>query len=158
MKDSRVGAFGAIGLCLLILFKYSLLLDIAPDRLWQALVIAPVVGRLASVVVITQFPYVRAEGLGKGLFQHSGKGTLYWAGLFALAVLGPFGPMALIALAAGMAAMLLTARLVVSKLGGMTGDVYGAVIEVTQVGALLGGGLFGVGIVIAGGCETGCII
>ncbi|QJW48798.1 adenosylcobinamide-GDP ribazoletransferase [bacterium BFN5] len=137
MKDSRVGAFGAISFCLLVLFKYSLLLDIAVDKLPVALLVMPIIGRMASVLAITRFPYVRQEGLGKNLFLHSGKGALSIAAFFTVVMLVPLGSPAFTALAAGLICTALVARYVMNKLGGMTGDVYGAIIELAEVSALL---------------------
>ncbi|MEG6585384.1 adenosylcobinamide-GDP ribazoletransferase [Dendrosporobacter sp. 1207_IL3150] len=137
MKDSRIGAFGAIGFSLLILLKYSLILDIPIGKLPAALFVMPVIGRMASVVAITKFPYARANGLGKTFFQYSDKTTIYIAGIFTLALLIPLGNTALIAGIVAISWAALVARYISNKLGGMTGDVYGAIIEVTEVAVLM---------------------
>lgn len=69
MKDSRVGAFGAIAFSLLVLVKYSLYLDIKPAFLPVACLAMPVVSRMAVVLAITLFPYARKEGLEKPSFN-----------------------------------------------------------------------------------------
>lgn len=136
MKDSRIGAFGAISFCLFILFKYSLLVDIPANALITAMFVMPVAGRIAVVTAITGFPYIRAEGLGKNFAGGDGKKTVWIAGALALGLVAPFGRMALAALAAGLIAALLVARYAAARLGGMTGDVYGAVLELSEVAAL----------------------
>lgn len=133
MKDSRVGAFGVIGFCLLILGKFSLLLDLEAAALPAALITMPVVGRMAGVVAITLFPYARTDGLGKMFYQYTDKRDLYMASILTLLVLATLGNTAVIAGAGGMIAAFGMANYISRRLGGLTGDTYGAIIEVTEV-------------------------
>lgn len=136
MKDSRVGAYGVMAFGLLLLWKYSLLLAIAPELLPAALWAAPVIARLAVVAAITSYPYARAQGLGKPFFQYAGKYTLPTAGVFTAVLLFAAGWQGLVAAVAGLSAAGVFAHYAVSRLGGLTGDVYGAIIEMTEVAAL----------------------
>lgn len=138
MKDSRVGAFGAIAFSLLVLVKYSLYLDIKPAFLPVACLAMPVVSRMAVVLAITLFPYARKEGLGKTFFQYADKKTVFIAALLTLLLLAPLGSIVIIGGAAALSFGYLFARYVNKKLEGLTGDVYGAVNELTEVAALLG--------------------
>ena len=45
MRDSRIGAFAAIGLVLALLLDVAALAEMAEDRRWRMLVVAPTVGR-----------------------------------------------------------------------------------------------------------------
>lgn len=137
MKDSRVGAFGVIGFCLLLLVKYSLLLDMTKTQWLPALITMPVLARMASVIAITLFPYARPDGLGKTFSQHSNGTTLVIAVFFTAILLLPVGYTALWAALVVAAAAVLFARYVSKRLGGLTGDVYGAVIEISEVLVLL---------------------
>ncbi|GMA97606.1 adenosylcobinamide-GDP ribazoletransferase [Pelosinus sp. IPA-1] len=137
MKDSRVGAFGAMSFCLLIVMKYSLILDIEPMMLPIAIFVMPIIGRTAVVVAITLYPYARADGLGKGLSQCEHKNTLYIAGLIAMLLLVPFGKLVLLSSGVAIAFAILVAEYVNKRLGGLTGDVYGAVVELTELVALV---------------------
>ena len=133
MKDSRVGSFGAVGFALLVLVRYSILLDIKASLIMAALFSAPVVARMAAVVAIYRFPYARAEGLGK-MFNDSASGRNLGIalGLTAL-LLAAAGPSAF---GAGMVSLLVSFAIAgwFNKiLDGLTGDVYGAVIEITEV-------------------------
>ena len=137
MKDSRVGAFGAMVFTLLILVKYSLLMDIEPLRLPLALFVMPIVGRTAVVIGITLYPYARADGLGKVFYECSHRQTLYVAGITALLLLAPLGKISIISAIVGVSMAFVFCQYVNKKLGGLTGDVYGAIVELTEVVALM---------------------
>lgn len=137
MKDSRVGSFGVMGFCLVILLKYSLWLDMAQDILFVACLTAPIVGRTAVVMAILLFPYARQEGLGVFYQQHSESYALYAAFLFTCIMLSPLGGKAWLCGLGGIVFAFSFACYVKGKLGGLTGDVYGAVAELTQAVVLL---------------------
>ncbi len=136
MKDSRVGAFGAMAFTLLILTKYSFYLDIAASALPVACLAMSVGGKLGLVVAVTSFPYARPEGLGKMFFQHHDRYALAIASVLAFALLFPFGVKALGGIFAACTAAVLVGSYVGKRLGGLTGDVYGAVNEVAQLAVL----------------------
>lgn len=137
MKDSRVGAFGAMAFSLLILVKYSLIMDIELNLLPLALLVMPIVGRIAVVIGITFYPYARANGLGKVFYECSHRQTLYVAGITALLLLVPLGKIAMISAMVGVFMAVVFCQYVNKKLGGLTGDVYGAIVELTEIVALL---------------------
>ena len=130
MKDSRVGAFGVLGLVCLLLLKYSALIALPVGILTISIILATVLSRWAMVYLIAFFPYARKEGLGTLYSLHTGKRE------FALATLGA----ALITiLTAGLAGLIIWCTLFVvvhfvahkvkAELGGLTGDIYGATCE-----------------------------
>ncbi len=96
-----------------------------------------IVGRVAVVIGITFYPYARPNGLGKVFYDCSHRQTLYVAGITALLLLVPLGKTALISAAVGIAATFAFCQYVSKKLGGLTGDVYGAIVELTEIVALL---------------------
>jgi adenosylcobinamide-GDP ribazoletransferase len=137
MKDSRVGANGVVAFVLLLLLKYSVIVDMTPTMLTTALLIMPVAGRVAMVVSITSFPYARPDGMGKAFAQFAGRTTLIIAVTFALAFIVPFGLQSLISAGGAVLAGVLSARYFANVLGGLTGDTYGAITELTELVALL---------------------
>ncbi|WP_010272379.1 adenosylcobinamide-GDP ribazoletransferase [Paenibacillus senegalensis] len=143
MKDSRVGAMGVIAGVLVILLKWSfiqgLLISESAPKAAVLLAIIPVISRGLLATAIAGWPYVRGEGgLGESLqtitFKHaftalclafmiSGMVCLIWGGWelsVRLALLLTLS--ALLFIAAG-------AAYFHSRLGGLTGDVYGALNE-----------------------------
>ena len=137
MKDSRVGAFGAMAFSLLIVVKYSLIMDIEFSLLPLALLTMPIVGRIAVVIGIVFYPYARVNGLGKVFYDCSHRQTLWVAGITALLLILPLGKIAMISAVVGVIAAVLFCEYVNKKLGGLTGDVYGAIVELTEIVALL---------------------
>ena len=138
MRDSRVGSYGVLAGALQLLLKYAALSALPLGWRGAALVMALSAGRWAMVGATWVFPYARPEGLGAAFKAGVTWPSMVWATLFALAVawasLGAPG-LALLALAG--AAAWLTGAYAAGKLGGLTGDCYGAVNEVVETALLL---------------------
>lgn len=134
MKDSRVGAHSVIILGLFFLFKLALLTELPEDLLLKALVFMPIPGRIAQIFCMVVFPYVRVEGLGNLFKDYIGFRELLPGLILAL-------PLSYLLLGfAGLAAYILTmgyvylqGRRLTAKLEGLTGDIYGALSEQSEV-------------------------
>jgi adenosylcobinamide-GDP ribazoletransferase len=139
MRESRIGAFGAIGLVFATLLAVAAVSELpGPPRVW-VLLLAPMVGRTAPLLVGA---WLRPATPGRGLGAAFMTGLSPWAGpLWALAglVLGGalLGPGGVAAIAAGLGVALVAAVGASRRLGGLTGDVLGAVVEIAEVGVLL---------------------
>lgn len=138
MKDSRAGPMGVMAVVLVILFKTTALASTTGGLRWDVVMLAPLAGRCAMVVAVTMFGYARREGLGSVFNEKKIPFNAVLAILF-LAVAG------LIA-AEGAGVMICSVSLVSAlalgayaarKIGGLTGDVYGAVCEIAEAAALL---------------------
>lgn len=134
MRDSRVGAFGVIGVVCLLLLKYSLFLSISgPALLWLFPVVLAL-SRWGMCLAITVFPYARAEGLGKDYASHTGARELIIATLLSLtAAWAIFGAYGLLLLVIGGTAAYLIGMRITKELGGLTGDNYGLINETLEV-------------------------
>lgn len=136
MKDSRIGALGALAISAVLLLKFALLAE-AGAAWWQALLLAPLLGRWADLFGIAWFPPAAEGGLGHAFHAQLRRPTLLVVSvLTAAAALLIAGP-------AGIAAMLLVSlctyllgRWWTRALGGLTGDTYGALCEIAEVVAL----------------------
>lgn len=135
MTRSGIGAFGAAGVCLVLLLKFAALSSIDGGT---PVVLMPVLGRWVVVGVILIFPYARASGMGTPYKQGVRWHHLVIATVIALAaslvayrLSGIVIMLVVWAIACGAAAV------VKSKLGGLTGDSYGALIELSEVTALV---------------------
>ena len=138
MHDSRVGGFGIVGVVLLLLVKYVSLSSIPESLLLTALVLMPVSSRWAMSYAIFTYPYARPSGLGKAFKQ----GTSWPR--FTLATIITVAVVAILAQLNGLAIMFLIWVITVamaayfkSKFSGLTGDNYGAINEVAEVGVLI---------------------
>ncbi len=139
MADSATGAFGAMAAIALILLKTTALIDIADHR-WLLLMAACGWGRWGQQLAIARYPYLKPTG--KGAFHQaairSHKDLL--PGLFLLLILSAFPALldreylflALSMILTGSAIATLTGLWFHHKLGGHTGDTYGAVVEWTE--------------------------
>jgi adenosylcobinamide-GDP ribazoletransferase len=139
MKRSDIGPFGVVTLVLTLLIQVAALAQAqALGRGAPAVLAAVVTGRLALPWACRRgVPAARGTGLGALV-----AGTVPLAvpvALTAAALAGayPFGIVVPIAVAAGLAASLALTALAVRRLGGITGDVLGALVEVATAVCLL---------------------
>lgn len=137
MKDSRIGAAGAVSLVLVVLLKAVLLGSVGGQLL--PLLLYGAGAKLVMVFCIHLFPYARSVGTG-ALLRKVSRWQVCCAGLFCLILL-TISPVALIVIfLLALTLSLGCARFIASRLGGLTGDCYGALHEVFQLILLLGVG------------------
>jgi adenosylcobinamide-GDP ribazoletransferase len=139
MKDSRIGAYGAIGILLLLAVKCAALAALSPAAVLAALCVAHPLSRLMAASLIWRMDYARAEGKAKPMAQQMTGGEFAIAAACCVPPLLPalyFGALDWAGMAAGLAAMaavtLWFARKLRHRLGGYTGDCLGAVQQLTE--------------------------
>lgn len=141
MRDSRVGSFAVLGGICALLFKFAafaILADLGTYQLPLALLIALPAARWAMVLVVYIFPSARLAGLGPVFRETVTVRRLILAALIALIIAVIAGRLlGLVALLGATLAALVVGVLATRVLGGLTGDVYGAVEEVSEMAALL---------------------
>jgi adenosylcobinamide-GDP ribazoletransferase len=151
LRDSRVGAYGALGGALLLIAKFVVLSALVGPARPLALFAAPILGRWAMVYAVTRYPYARTAGAGAP-FRSRRVGHLLVASLLTLALL-IFGAIIVgsrvIGLGASfaLAGLLLVVALLVAlgwlvwasrRLGGgLTGDTYGAACVLVELGVIV---------------------
>ena len=138
MRDPRLGSFGTVAIALVLLGEVAAIASISPGRAVAALVIAGALSRLAMLAAITLVPYVRASGLGIAARDSSHRGfDLALGSAFALVACLLDWPRALLALCLVAPSATMVAALARRRLGGATGDVYGATAELCLLAALV---------------------
>jgi adenosylcobinamide-GDP ribazoletransferase len=148
MRDPRMGVFGGIGLTLFLFVKAAAVAAVVSSHasiaytgrsdLPFALLFAPVLARYTCLFVARQ-PSARPGGLGDAFKQHLGA-LAFAAGLLlplGLIFLDPTPLRAAVALTAGHLATLFVILFARNRLGGMTGDVLGLSVELTELAVLL---------------------
>jgi len=143
MKDSRVGAMGVSAGILVIGLKITLIAVLAAGARFKALLIAPLLGRYSMLVAMTLFPYARPEqGLGSLFKAEATSGRLlvprlFIPGLFVTAVtIVAAGQRGAAALFLSVLLAMVLGRWASARLGGLTGDVYGALNEIIETAVL----------------------
>lgn len=135
MSDSQVGAFGIAGAIILLLLKY---VSLSSAPILPALLLMPTLSRWAMVSIIFTFPYARSSGMGLAFKQGANWQRLTIATIIALAIAVALLKWWGLVL---MAALWLVAFGIAScfraRLGGLTGDNYGAIDELAEVLVLL---------------------
>lgn len=142
LHDPRLGSFGAIGLVLLLVVKLAAIQGViaSPARL-SVLVIVPTAARWALVLAAQAFPLARPDGMAATFRRGLGArevaiatATVLLVAAVAAALTGSRG---LVALVVAPLAMLVVASLAAGRLGGLTGDVYGAIVETAETASLV---------------------
>lgn len=139
MKDPRSGPIAVVALVLVLLLKFCALLALIEQQHSVALLIVPLIGRSALLGVFLTTPYVRAGGLGQALADHLPRKAGWWVlGLSAVACVLLAGLAGLWALGLAAAGLVWLRQLMMRRLGGTTGDTAGALLELLEVGMLVG--------------------
>ncbi|HUE75468.1 MAG TPA: adenosylcobinamide-GDP ribazoletransferase [Chloroflexota bacterium] len=143
MRDSRVGTYGVLA-AVLLLFAQVAALDslIRSSAGWLPLLaISLAVGsssRLAMVWSLWRFPSAQPDGLGAALHGAVSSRFVIVAVVVGIAIAAPSGGVFTIA-SIGVAFILseVIGRYAVNRLGGLTGDIYGATGVLVESAALI---------------------
>lgn len=142
MKDPRIGVMGALAVVFCVLLKFAGILGIENNRCWIWFLAAPALARATQTLGLVFLDNARGkEALGASLFQ---KGQ-YRLLSFCIVPIGiPFfasvetGLLSLGVFAISTIALFSYFQ---SRLGGMTGDTFGATTEIVETALFLAGGL-----------------
>ena len=137
MKDPHVGGMGMIFTATFLLFKASSLWFL--EAIWLLPVIL-MLSRFNAVLSIYFFPYIRKAGMSTLAKQEFTRKQLLAAALFVLAVVVLTGSWLLLGIS--LLTLLLVKGFFIRRLGGFSGDIYGFLIEVSEL-VLLNVLLFG---------------
>jgi adenosylcobinamide-GDP ribazoletransferase len=134
MRDPHVGSFGLLAIVLTVMGKFAALAPLVGRRRALALLGAAAVSRTLILVAAGLAPYARRQGTGQTVIEATTVIDSLWS------VVGALGLGALLAGEAGLiasAAALLVAwsltHLANQRLGGVTGDILGAVVELGEL-------------------------
>ena len=136
MRQKEVGAYAVAGGVLLLLVMWLAIASITgPSRVW-VLGLFPVLSRWAMALALGIFAYARQEGLGKA-FRSARPTQTGIAGAMALAAAVLLGRGGLLLFVSATALAWRLGLGISRMLGGLTGDTYGAINEVTQACLLI---------------------
>ena len=136
MRDSRIGAHGAVALVLALLLKWLALARLLELQV-HSWVLAPICARFLVVVLLAAFTYARQQGLGSA-FSGRVRTLEIVIAACAFAPLGYlYGARLGVPALCGVGLALVLVFRMRKWLGGLTGDVHGAAIELCEIGVLL---------------------
>lgn len=145
MSDSRTGAFGVMVAIAILLLKITALATILYSR-WFALLSAASWGRWGQQWAISSYPYLKPDG--KGAFHKHALSSRWQTMPYALGLIGLTSLVAALgwiswgkamtAVVIGGGSAWLLAGWLNHRLGGHTGDTYGAIVEWVEVAVLVG--------------------
>lgn len=145
MRDSRIGTYGAIAIALTLYLRVESLAELATRSGVLAgvtLIAAASVSRTAALVPAMLLPPARADGLGHAAGRPDHRAFLIAVAIAALVTVTPIPAgadprAALLGLAATASVALGATGLAQRQIGGQTGDVAGAVQQLSELAVLL---------------------
>jgi adenosylcobinamide-GDP ribazoletransferase len=143
LRDSRIGSYGGAALALSLLSRMALIASLAPTRIVPVMIAAHILCRWTTLPLSYFLPAARADGgAGQGarIAKLTGTGSLVFGTLFSVALVGfllrwrSIGP-----LIVATAITLLSGRYYKRRIGGVTGDCFGATNQLTEIAVYLCG-------------------
>lgn len=130
MKDSRIGAFGVLSIVLIVLFKFILIFNITNLPLVLALSFAN--SRLVIAWIISTKKSSKSKGLGKMFNDSNPKNLVLVSGIIYCIILIFLDIKYLIPLLINFILGQYISYVSYKKIDGLTGDVYGSIIELGE--------------------------
>lgn len=135
MKDPRCGPAGVLALVLAVLLKFVAIASLHPAP-WSELILAPLLARTGLTALFLTTPYVRGGGLGAALASAPRNAcAVAIASGVGFCLLGRWHGVLAVAAAAVVFGIWRAACL--KRLGGITGDTAGALVEMVEVVVLV---------------------
>jgi len=138
MRDSRIGTYGAVGICIILILKFSLLAGYSREMLLKMLILAPMFSRWVQSLALAVCSYARTDGKAEWFFAAAQGCDPAIGALFSVGITGLLlGWMGVLVFGMALLPVLLFMRLSEFRIGGMTGDTVGAASEIAEVSFLL---------------------
>ncbi len=135
MKDPHIGAFGVIGLILVLLIKGAALASLTLTSAF-GIILAASLARWC-ILLAALLPQARASGMGADFASGVQRSFIFWGAIIPIGLAMLIGVHGLFSILIGVGAAGLIVWLAKSRIGGVTGDVFGMTVEIVEVIALL---------------------
>lgn len=135
MKDPHLGAFGVIGL-ILVLFLKAVALGSLTSTSSFAILLAASLARWC-ILPAGLLPLARSSGMGADFASGFRPSFIYWGAIIPMGVAAFLGMRGVFASLTGIAAAAFVLWLAHFRIGGVTGDVFGMIVEIVEIVVLL---------------------
>lgn len=132
MKDPHVGAFGVIGLILVLMLKAAALTS-APS---PGILLATSFARWC-ILPAALMPLARPSGMGADFATGFNRSFIIWGAIIPLTITLLLGMRGLVSVLTGLGAASLVLWLAKARIGGVTGDVFGMIVEIVETTVLI---------------------
>jgi len=134
MRDPHAGAIGVLSMISAVLLKIAFISSLMPVNLASSLILMTTISRWSMVLAISFFPYAREQGKAKIFMDGKKNEFLILSTLLTIVIIALSSPLAgFIAMAASCSAVYATGKMASSRIGGITGDVLGAMNEINEI-------------------------
>jgi adenosylcobinamide-GDP ribazoletransferase len=151
LDDPRIGTYGVLALVLSVLLRVTSIATLSPSAALVGLPAVHAMSRAATVAVMAVSPAARDSGLGA---RYSISATPLRAavavGVALLLSIALLGPWTAVAVVIALVLAWMARRVAMRRIGGVTGDVLGAIEQLVEVALLL----LWAGIVRGGGASS----
>jgi adenosylcobinamide-GDP ribazoletransferase len=138
MRDSRIGSYGTLAIVLSVLARWALLAAISPGRFAGYVLTAQVLCRWTALPLAAFLPSARKDGLGEKLAHKVSIGALCVGTALALVIAGfSLRAQLILPFAAVIAVTVVSGAVYRAKLGGITGDCFGATNQLAEIAVYL---------------------
>ncbi len=136
MKDPAAGPIAVVIIVLILLLKWTTIGYLLQKQQFVALLFTPMLGRLAILILMLFTDYIRAGGMGEVIVENCPKQTIAAISLFGL--FGGIYYLGILPISLMLMILIIIRHQTNKRLGGATGDVYGATVELIEASILLG--------------------
>ena len=133
MKDPYSGPAAVVILVVILLLKFSAIINVS----WQILLLTPILGRTAAMLLLATTPYVRKGGLGESAANTLPVKMAWFIALVILILVVYLLGKVSLALVVVFLVGYLCRNMMLNRIGGITGDTIGALIEIIEVTSLI---------------------
>jgi adenosylcobinamide-GDP ribazoletransferase len=141
MRDSRVGTYGALALVLSVLVRLVLLTNLSPERFWPYLAGAHILCRWSALPLSFLLPAARRnDGKGASLAQKVSRSSFIIGTIIMVILCVPILKLDFLApLLSSILIVFVSAYYYRYRIGGVTGDCFGATNQLVEIGTYLCG-------------------
>lgn len=137
MKDPSCGPIGVLSLIILCLIKWSALYVLLEKQLYSALILFPILGRLAPLFLFLTTQYVREKGLGSSIAEFIPKTGSVIISALCLVASAYFAWVGVLTAMIFIGTLIYLRHKFIQRIGGITGDTVGASIEICEAVSVL---------------------